>query len=322
MARHKLPETDAAGSDSFLDITTNIVGILIILVMVVGERAKNTPVAVEPKPPSAELVAARAESRKLEQDVHQLSADMAVVQQELQARSIERGQLSTLVAAGQRELDERRESLDARSRVRFDLDRDLSAVREELTRVRAQEKQAVRAAAPKTIEIENRPTPLAKMIDGKAAFLHLTHGRLSVVPVERLMAGMQSELRSSLRRIYEQPEVIETVGPIEGFRLRYYIRRLGNRIVLPYVDLIPVSARLGEPIDEALQAESEFRDTLDGFSPRNYSIVVITFEDSFADYRELKNALHELGYSVATHPFRNGEPIRVSLGGGIAPAAQ
>ena len=41
MARPKPEDISTAGQDSFLDVVTNIVGIIIIRVMVVGGRAKQ-----------------------------------------------------------------------------------------------------------------------------------------------------------------------------------------------------------------------------------------------------------------------------------------
>ncbi len=45
---------ETAGQDSFLDVTTNIVGILIMLVMVVGIRAQNPIVDTNSTPAPAE----------------------------------------------------------------------------------------------------------------------------------------------------------------------------------------------------------------------------------------------------------------------------
>jgi hypothetical protein len=45
MRRDEHSQIESAGQDSFLDVTTNIVGILIVLVMVVGMRAQNPIVA-------------------------------------------------------------------------------------------------------------------------------------------------------------------------------------------------------------------------------------------------------------------------------------
>ncbi len=55
MARRRQSEDIEFGSDSFLDIVANIVGILIILIVIAGVRVSQTPVTVA-KPASAETV--------------------------------------------------------------------------------------------------------------------------------------------------------------------------------------------------------------------------------------------------------------------------
>ena len=47
MMRQRVGRTDAGSQDSFLDIVTNIVGILIILVMVIGARVQS--ISIKPK---------------------------------------------------------------------------------------------------------------------------------------------------------------------------------------------------------------------------------------------------------------------------------
>lgn len=315
MARRKQAENEA-GIDSFLDVTTNIVGILIILVMVVGERAKTAPVELAQVPPSRELVSAETESVQLEKDVHRLSAQMARVQSELRARYTERGRLSTLITAVERELAERRESLDAQSRVRYDHERELAAGRDELARLDAQRREAEQAAAPETIKIENYPTPIGKTVDSKEAHFQLIRGRLAFVPYESLVDRLRSSLRASVTRMQDQSELVDTLGPIEGFRLRYVVQRSdtpgGSYYQVTYVEFIPLSSQLGEPVDEALRPGSKFRETLQMLSPRQYTITVWTYPDSFADFLKLKQEIYRLGYSVAARPLPEGLPIGAS----------
>jgi hypothetical protein len=45
MPRHRVPDTEF-GSDSFLDIVANVVGILIILIVVAGVRVSRAPVVL------------------------------------------------------------------------------------------------------------------------------------------------------------------------------------------------------------------------------------------------------------------------------------
>ena len=64
MPRPKHEEDLTAGQDSFLDVITNIVGILIILVMVVGGRVKQVVLGPAPEPSVAAV--------ELEEEVQQL----------------------------------------------------------------------------------------------------------------------------------------------------------------------------------------------------------------------------------------------------------
>jgi hypothetical protein len=312
MARRASAEVEVAGNDSFLDVTTNIVGILIILVMVVGERAKTALIEATPAPPNRELVAAQTESAQLEGEVHRLTAQMATVAQELQVRSAERGQLSTLIAAVERELAERRGALDQRSRERYDLDRDLAIARDELARLDAQRRDAEKASAPQTVEIQNHPTPIGKTVDDKEVHVQLTHGRLAVIPYEGLLDRLRSSLPDQAARLGDQSELVDTLGPLEGFRLRYVIQRSDPYVQVTYIEFVPVSSRLGEGVDEAIAPGSAFRRTLDMLSPSQYTITVWTYPDSFAEFVKLKKALYTLGYAVAARPLPEGMPIGAS----------
>ena len=60
MRYRRAKEEAASGHDSFLDIVANIVGILIILVMVVGVRARNAPVQASPVADDVAPLVARA----------------------------------------------------------------------------------------------------------------------------------------------------------------------------------------------------------------------------------------------------------------------
>ena len=64
MPRPKPEDTSSAGQDSFLDVVTNIVGILIILVMVVGARVQQVVLTAVPQ--------AAAKSETLRQELEDL----------------------------------------------------------------------------------------------------------------------------------------------------------------------------------------------------------------------------------------------------------
>jgi hypothetical protein len=316
MARRTTAPNESAGSDSFLDVTTNIVGILIILVMVVGERAKTAPVDLGDRASGRAVLAAETEAVRLEDDVRRLSAQMKTVQGELRGRLAERNRLSTLVAAVERDLALARSGLDKKARARYETDRDLALARNQLARLAAERSSAEKAAAPQTIEVKNYPTPIGKTVDGHEAHFQLLRGRLAYVPYEPLVDRLRAALRDAISRMQDQAELVDTLGPVEGFRLQYVIQRAdtpgGTYFQVAYVEFVPVSSQLGEPLETALAPGSKFRDLLASYPPGTYTITVWTYPDSFGDFRKLKQELYSLGYSVAARPLPEGMPIGAS----------
>jgi len=316
MARPQPQEQEGAGGDSFLDVITNIVGILIILVMIVGQRGKDKPIAPIPSSSSAELAAAQSKAVSIEQDVHRIATQMASVQNELAGRANERNNLSTLIAAIEKDLADRRQALDAKSRGRYDYDRDLALVRDELNKLDTERMAAEKSAAPETVKIESYPTPIGKVVEGKEVHFQLVRGRIAYIPYDPLVDRLRSEMRANVARLQDQYEFTDTIGPIEGFRLRYSIERhdapQGSFFQVSYVEFLPVSGQLGEPMDEALQPNSRFRHTLDMMPANQYTVTVWTYPDSFAEFRRLKKDLYEMGYAVAGRPLPEGMPIGAS----------
>jgi hypothetical protein len=309
-------EHDSESTNSFLDVITSSIGILIILVMVAGQRSRQAVEAMATAPLTAELAAAQAEAVTLEQDVHRIADQMATVRAELAVRSAERGQLSTLVAAIEQDLAKRRAALDQRSRGRYDLERDLALARDELNRLESERQRVEQTVAPETIQVDSYPTPISKTVDDKEAHFQLLGGRLAFIPFEALVDRLQSTLRDYASRLQDQPELSDTLGPVGGFRLRYSIERHdtpgGSFLRLAHVDFIPTSGQLGEPMDAALAPKSALRNKLEMMSPRQYTITVWTYPDSFTEFRQLKKELYSMGYAVAARPLPHGMPIGAS----------
>ncbi len=123
MRRREPAEVESAGHESFLDVVTNIVCILIILVMIVGQRAHDMIVAENSAPsgPAQAAIEAQQTATSLEQDVNRLSSEIATVQQTAAERFMERDQLSTILTAAEHELAQRRaatSTTNARAQVR------------------------------------------------------------------------------------------------------------------------------------------------------------------------------------------------------------
>jgi len=309
-------EHDSESTNSFLDVITSSIGILIILVMLAGQHAKQIKSALARAPLNAELEAAQAKAGDLEREVRDIDAQMQRVQAELAGRSTERNALSTVVAAVEQELAARRAKLDEAKQREFDTKRDLAIARQELKRIESLKEQAKTSTAPANITVESYPTPLSKTVDNREAHFQLLHGRLAYVPFEALVDRLKSMLRDLAARLQDQGDISDTIGPVAGFRLRYNIERhdvpQGSFMQVSYLEFVPASSDLGEPFEQAMAAGSAFRNRLEMMSPSQYTITVWTYPDSFDEYRKLKKELYNLGYSVAARPLPDGMLIGAS----------
>lgn len=317
MARRTEEDHESSNDSSFLDVITNCVGILIILVIVVGQRAKNSPIILAARDAADKLAVARSEAAALEEDAAKTADQLRITQSELAARSAERTEVNTLIAAIEQELAARRGGLDDEARRRYDLDRDLALAKAELARLEQEKDQTAKVAAPQVITVESYPTPIGKTVDGREAHFQLLGGRLVFVPFEAFIEKVKDRLRELARD--EGHEMTDTLGPIGGFRMRFAMEKFetprGVMAQVSHLEMIPSSSQLGEPIDAALAKNSQFREKLQMLSPHLYTITVWTYADSFAEYRRIKKELYEMGYQVAARPLLMGMPIAASPNG-------
>jgi hypothetical protein len=118
-----------------------------------------------------------------------------------------------------------------------------------------------------------------------------------------------------MTRVAELTNRVMTVGPKQGFEMHYTVdvtvhERQGQMTIgSKEWQVIPVQSPLGESIDEALGSDSNFRHMLARGSPKDATITLWTYPDSFAEYRVLNDELHRLGYASAGRPLPKGFPI-------------
>jgi hypothetical protein len=304
----------------------NIVGILIILVVVAGLRVKNfSSDRFEPDESLTEAVAvleqSRATAQSMQADVFKAADQLKSLQAEAARRQRERDRLATAVAAWEYKLKTRRGTLDEASQKRFDLQATLAETRIQLDRLEWQRSQ-VEAAPSQPILIESYPTPLSETVDDNEAHFQLRQGRLVYIPLEELLRQFKSDAQRKLDKLYQLPEMTETIGPEGGFRLRYTMQRkslsgelasvvgmAGSYAQLSQWTLIPTSDYLGEPVEEALLQGSKFLDVVSRYRPESTIITVWTYPDSFSGFRRLKKELYRSGYHVAARPLPHGVPI-------------
>lgn len=309
---------EAMGSDSFLDVVANMVGIVIILVMVAGLRSRQAPERAAEKmasaPEVATLIQQEATARALKEEVQRLAADIESVNAQAAIAFKQREVLAYEAAAHRRAIDEKRQALDAQRRANFDRDRTLAAARSELEDLERRRIAAEEMPESK-IEITSYATPISHLVEGKEEHFQLRHGLIAHVPMEEFVKRVPEELKQQAWKLRQIPEVTSTIGPVDGFRMRYLIVRNGNMIRLQQFELLPVKENLGEPLATAIAPGSEFSRCLAGLTPRRTTVTLWVYPDSFSEFRALKEHLRELGFPTAGRPLPEDHPIGASIFG-------
>jgi hypothetical protein len=325
------------GQDSFLDVVTNIVGILILLVMVVGMRASHaveTAVTTQRSSEVAQQNVTQDDVRQAvesaldaERQVRELIHRVVDTRQETHLREMEREVLSTMVAEAEQHIADRRERLDSQQRRDFGIRRQLAEAQltlDELTR----EQVALLSQEPDVEEIECQPTPLAQVVTGKEVHVLLADDHVAVVPFDSLLEQMKVDIQENVWRLREQDQLERTVGPTRGFRLRYWFvktdviaRSDAGTVVAGRVPqfshcfFVPERTPAGEPAPESLRANSELRQYLQRLNPAATTVTIWTYPGNYDRLREIKRAIRELGFQIAVRPLPKGMPIGASRTG-------
>lgn len=325
MPRRQFQEAEAPGHDSFLDIVANIVGILIILVMVTGVRAKQW---TAPPPMDNGVAAAAAALQKdqaTEVSLRRQMASFVAKQRELDAeirtQDQARMQLATAAAAIEKEMESRRGLLSSENQQAFQLRRELADAEASLSRTRNEIEFARQSEAPPTL-VESYPTPLSKPVDDGEIHFQLKGGHVAFVPLTRLLDRFKEDAKRQIYKLKDLPEFSDTVGPDGGFRLRYTMARRNVSVETQLASgvggifaelsrwtLIPTDDQLGETTDAALADGSRFREVLGSYSPGTTIVTIWVYQDSFLDFTRLKKELFRMGFAAAGRPLPDGVPI-------------
>ena len=323
MPRYAKESTEAVNPDSFLDIVASVVSIMIIMVVMEGARIKNAPVqaAIDSDPITAELAKDEDDEQSLKGDIVNSVRQIEHLQQESAARSMQRDMLATAVSALEQKIESHRRQLDEQKRRQFDLARSLSESQFELDQLdKARQQAQTSDSAP--IVVESYPTPISRAVDSNEAHFQLSGGSIVHIPLQELLDQFQADGKRKAYKLAELPEITETIGPVDGFRLKYTLERhditpeeakahgrMGAYVQLKKWTLIPVVDALGEPPDVALAEGSAFRKALSKLRPGQHTITIWTYEDSFAAFRQIRKELYRMGFATAARPLPLGQPI-------------
>jgi hypothetical protein len=311
---------ESAGTDSFLDVTTNIVGILIILVMIVGMRAQNPIVQAASMTESEDKVAALThQAANIEYDARRLSEQTQAVENEIKIKSAERQVIATMISAAEHEIEDQRSKLDSEKQADFDLRRQLEESRAMIGKGEADLKSLENIKAP-VQEVRHYPTPLSRTVIGHEIQFQLSAGRIVNIPWDDFFDDVRGDLRRTGRDLLNNENEVGVVGPRNGFELHYVLATVAERgrivgVVTKEAILVPLSNDQGETVSDALKEKSDFRAILARNSPHETTVTLWTYADSFEDFRRLKAELQNLGYAVSGRPMPKGMPIGFSREG-------
>lgn len=330
------------GSDSFLDVVANIVGILIILVVIVGLRAGATPpelppeaeAAVEsieeeepvpqpaapavPEPPPIDLDTPRRKLQMEREAVLALLQEQRNLMSVAAVRQAEREQVVLAVAAKKALLAEKEKGLTDEERAFFDLTKALETSKNRLDDL---DKEMLKATDVSTevVQIQHDSTPLSRTVYGDEVHFRLSGGKVSFVPVRELLELVRDDLDRQKWRVREGDPIECEVGPVDQFRMKYRleVRQLSQvgvtaRRDVPVGSVIQVTRwellvedgpLVGESEATAVAAGSGFRRALERHPPGRTTVTLWVYPDSFPLFRRLKAELTALRYPCAGRPL-------------------
>ena len=280
--------------------------------------ANDPPVAADPPHgaarslPPVDVDGARDKAQALETDIQALTAKLGVQQTEIAYRRKERDRFQMLVALAERNLAEKRRELDEKRKRELADREEMLRLQQQLDAVRREVSALDAATGPRRV-IEHLPTPMARTVFGKELHFRLHSGRLAYLPMDELMQRFQADLRDRAART-SSSELHGSIGPLQGFRAAYLARRQSRQLEL-LVEFTPVTAQLGEPVTTALSGPSQFQNVVGSHSPKQTTVTIWTYPDSFEQFREVKQWLFQKGYLTACRPLPEGIPISASLNG-------
>ena len=324
MARPGSTDPADAGQDSFLDVVTNIVGILIILVMVVGGRIQQialTATAPPAGPPALERETAdlAAMLASAESEVEDLQAQARTVATAAAFTADARLQLATGVSAAKAVIARRKQEGDAARIAAAEAVARQERLEAELARME-RETRALAEAPADAAEVLAYPTPIGRTVNGAETHFRLAGGRIAAIPLDELFELAKQQTRRHAGPISTLASRVESVGPTQGFTLDYVIEakvdQARGQVLIRSREWVvrPAADPVGETIEEALAPRSRFRQVLaDG--PPDTTVTLWCYPDSFAAYRQIREELHRLGVPTAGRPMPEGAPIGGSTEG-------
>lgn len=326
---------DIPGGDSFLDITANIVGILVLLVVVVGVRAGRevfSPAPVETVEEQESLASIQVSLDKATKRAAQDRRDVVEMRDKLMATALEtrqreeeREEATLYVTTLRAELDAARDDLSDEDRSTHDTHNALAQAKLKLDELaRQQIALSTYEPEPNVETVTVAPTPI---VDGDADLtisFRLQGGRLVYVPINELELDLKNKVKAPAITDPSKPVVTTArVGPIDGFaglaEIGWAVRVSGNRVgVLPKLNkliLREITKLRGEDPEQAFGPGGYVASRLELLNPSDFVVRLIVYADSFDTAPAVGQSFRDRGFRVAQSLKSDGDPIGFSSDG-------
>jgi hypothetical protein len=308
-------EENSVGEDSFLDTTANLVGILIILVVVIGSKTKMDAEAygreLAAQEPTANLQQPVLEIEALHRSLAELEVKQREYDLENQYRKLERDSLLAQLALARAAVEEKLAGLDQERRAQLEQTQELTKLQAKLQELNEQMGAAEETKRPPVV-LEHLPTPMAKTVFNRELHIKLEHGRVTVIPWDRLIEMLKQQVPLAARRQASRSTLDDTLGPVGGWLMRYRMLSVPGGFELDRFELHSVSTSEDETLPQAFSPAGRLNLELASRNPAETVVTVWTYPDSFEIFRELKTYLFEQGFLAAARPLPEGLHIGAS----------
>jgi hypothetical protein len=256
MSRRRQDE-EPFGSDSFLDVLANIVGILIILIVSAAARMGRAPdpvpvvavpaeiapaekkvpvVAVIPEPEPAPVQVApvleadeapaevASELKNLSEKVAALDAKSRAARTKLDALRDQAQAAGESLTAEEKAAARRAAKIKQAQMQLARLEEALGERKQSLTGLLAEFEEAKDARAP-AVEVKHRLTPISQEVAGEELYFRLKGGKVSVVPMAALVERVKAQIERQKGFVVSSGRHESVVGPVDGYTMHYLIER-------------------------------------------------------------------------------------------------
>lgn len=327
--------------DSFLDLVTNVVGIIIRLILVtwVGARSYHASMQFLELEPLPALEKPRVVDDPVHARIEQTKSDLDDAKTRLlaQLKDLEELERNTKLTDAQlaelhgqrQELEKQVKSLNSTGAARsvqvqqasFTVD----DVRKRSKKLLEEIKQLESSEANKK-QLKYH-APLSKTVQIEEMFFECKNGKVTYIDLPAFMEEMKQSLDDVSRELRTTFRVERTTGAIGPYKLRYVIERErtvmdsggpssgGFRYGLAEWVVEPLTLDRGETLAQALQEKSQFRNLVDALDPNLTAVTFWVYPDSFELFRGLRDHLYDRGHDVAGRPLPPSAPIAASRHG-------